>query len=253
METKDDYYINPEAFTLHNDGQKAVLLIHGFSGSAGEFKGFADYLFRNGYAVSAILLPGHGTIPEDMKKVTWKDWLDKSQASYDELQKKYKDIYIIGQSMGSLISILLGIKNKTKTVVVMSPPMFKPEWRWYIIPVARYFIKWYVIEGGTDPSGYAPPFTTISYPHVPIEALPHFLHLVQMVRSQAKEYSGALLIMIGKHDGIIPQGSGEELYSLITSKDKYIAYFEHSAHSLPVDGDREQVWEMACKFLDTHP
>ena len=47
-------------------GSHAVLLIHGFTGSAGHMRPLGEALHAQGFTVQGINLPGHATSMEDM-------------------------------------------------------------------------------------------------------------------------------------------------------------------------------------------
>ena len=51
---------NVKPFFLPGD-EHAVLLTHGFTGSAAHMRPLGDYLHAQGFTVRGILLPGHGT------------------------------------------------------------------------------------------------------------------------------------------------------------------------------------------------
>ena len=52
-----------------------VLLIHGFTGTPSEVRLLGEFLKDKGYTVRGILLKGHGTTIEDMRKCGYRDWI----------------------------------------------------------------------------------------------------------------------------------------------------------------------------------
>ncbi len=56
-----------EGFEFQGDNGKAVLLLHGYTGSASEMRPLGEYLHKQGYTVLCPLLPGHGTTVEELK------------------------------------------------------------------------------------------------------------------------------------------------------------------------------------------
>ena len=66
----------PEAQPFDFAGDRhGVLLIHGFTGSAGHMRLIGEHLREQGFTVKGINLPGHGTSIEDMAHYGWQQWL----------------------------------------------------------------------------------------------------------------------------------------------------------------------------------
>ena len=65
------------------EGEHAVLLMHGFTGSPAHMRKLGEALHARGFAVRGILLPGHGGVPEDVRGVRWQDWLLAARSSKD--------------------------------------------------------------------------------------------------------------------------------------------------------------------------
>lgn len=63
-----------------NDNRRSILLIHGLTDSPYYMKELGDIFYEKGYNVVGILLPGHGTKPEDLHDVKLAQW----QAAVDK-------------------------------------------------------------------------------------------------------------------------------------------------------------------------
>lgn len=105
------------------DADTAILLVHGIYGSPVQFEQLAQKLYRHGYTVMAILLPGHGSSVKDFSRAKAKDWHGEVSRAAKTLKKSYKNIYMIGHSMGGLLIINEALKSGVKGVVLMSVPM----------------------------------------------------------------------------------------------------------------------------------
>src|ERR1041385_4116649 len=53
---------------------RAILLVHGLTDSPYYVRALADVFYAAGYNVAAVLLPGHGTKPEDLLSVRLAQW-----------------------------------------------------------------------------------------------------------------------------------------------------------------------------------
>lgn len=107
----------------NQDSDTAILLVHGIYGSPVQFEQLAQTLFKNGYTVMAVLLPGHGGSAKDFSKTKPNDWHEEVSRATVLLKKSHKNIYMIGHSMGGLLIINEGIKNGVNGVILMSVPM----------------------------------------------------------------------------------------------------------------------------------
>ena len=59
-----------------------VLLCHGFTGSPGSLRPWAEYLAEAGLTVSVPRLPGHGTTWQEMSRTRWEDWYAEADRAY---------------------------------------------------------------------------------------------------------------------------------------------------------------------------
>ena len=105
FERDRDILKNP--FFLKGKKKTAILLIHGWTSTPYEFRDLGRHLNQQGYAVSAPLLSGHGTTPEDLKSTTLEDWMQDVRKEYERLTKEYDCIFVGGSSFGGTLSLLL--------------------------------------------------------------------------------------------------------------------------------------------------
>ena len=62
-----------KTFLLEGSNRKAVLLIHGYTGTPSEMLPLGNYLNQLGYTVLCRRLPGHGTSVGDLERTTAED------------------------------------------------------------------------------------------------------------------------------------------------------------------------------------
>ncbi len=105
------------------EGEHAVLLIHGFTGSPSHLRLVGEGLRDRGFAVKGILLPGHGETPEAMGRVTWQDWLLASREAAKELRQNYKYLTVAGLSMGGCLALMLAEQMEADACVTIAAPM----------------------------------------------------------------------------------------------------------------------------------
>lgn len=111
-------------FFLQGDSEEGVLCLHGFTGSPGNYRKLAKTLQSKGFTVSVPLLPGHGTVPEDMADCTEGDWLKAAEAALEQLQSKCARVHVVGLSLGGALTACLAAKHPELGSAVLLSPAF---------------------------------------------------------------------------------------------------------------------------------
>jgi carboxylesterase len=91
------------------EGQRGVLLVHGFTGSPFEVRLLGEDLARRGFAVEGPLLAGHRATTREMRRAGWHDWLRTASEAFDRLRARVgqRRIAVAGLSMGALLTLEL--------------------------------------------------------------------------------------------------------------------------------------------------
>ena len=95
-----------EPFLLRGN-KIGVLLIHGFTGSPAELLPLGIFLNHEGFTVLAVRLAGHGTSERDLLRTNCGDWFNSVLDGYAMLKNFCDKIFVIGHSMGALLSLKL--------------------------------------------------------------------------------------------------------------------------------------------------
>ena len=108
---------------------KAVLLIHGITGSPVEMKYMAKGLQRAGYTVYAPLLAGHGVDIATLRKSRWQDWYRSVVQAADVLAAGADRIYVAGVCVGGMLGLRLARDNPLiRAATVYSPLLQYDGW-----------------------------------------------------------------------------------------------------------------------------
>ena len=103
-----DYAVTPRAMPFEYPGDRgAVLLLHGLTGTPYTMRPLGQRLAEAGYHVYAPLIIGHGTAPEVLQHTRWNDWLISARRAFDRLNQIHERVFIVGFSMGGLLSIVI--------------------------------------------------------------------------------------------------------------------------------------------------
>jgi esterase/lipase len=66
------------------------------------------------------------TDPEDMVRSRWTDWTGSVEDGYQLLRGVTEDIFLVGLSMGGILSLLMSTRLKVRGVVAMATPARMP-------------------------------------------------------------------------------------------------------------------------------
>ena len=84
-----------------------IVLLHGMSDSPYSLRALGETLHQRNYWVIGPRMPGHGTTPAGLKKITWEDMADIVRLAVNHLAAKVgsKPIHIVGYSTGAPLAL----------------------------------------------------------------------------------------------------------------------------------------------------
>ncbi len=104
-------------------GERAILLIHGFTGIPERLSFLAHAFHEQGYTVSVPRLPGHGTNGIDFSRTNSRDWIRRCFDSCLELREQHEDVVIGGLSMGGLLAIIMAEHFNNQQLLLYAPAL----------------------------------------------------------------------------------------------------------------------------------
>ena len=252
MNNRNDFPLIPgaEPFRLKGSGSK-ILLIHGFTASPTELRPIADDLHSKGYDIHSVLLPGHGTSPEDLQSKTRKDW-------WEAVKKKFEEIngcdYVIGFSMGALLACRLAVEfqEKIKGLIIISTFIkIKPKILSrvsFLFPLIGLFKPY--ISKSPETEDFFNKHNLISYMSYPVNAAYESVKLSKYTqRKIIPQITIPTLIIQGvKDDRVDPEGY-LFLDKKIPAKDKKVILLPDSQHIVTVGPDKELLFKSIREFI----
>jgi carboxylesterase len=222
-------------------GFTGVLLFHGFTATTFEVKGLADELHAAGYTVSAPLLPGHGTTPDDLNHVKWQDWMQTAENALADLKKNCRFVFVGGESMGGLISLLLAHNHPEIKGLLLYAPAIESRKLW-ITPLLKYFIKFSKKRNSDDL------FEWQGYSVNPVAGAAQLYSLQYRAVRILKTITQPLIIFQGKNDRTVSPSGALKAYKTIPSFDKEIVWLD-CGHCILLDADFEDVAKRSLEFI----
>ncbi|MFZ4827180.1 MAG: alpha/beta hydrolase [Phototrophicaceae bacterium] len=127
-----------QPFTLQASGEKAVLLIHGFPGSAAEMRPIGEVLHAQGMTARGVLLPGFGHAIETLPQKKHSDWLECVLLELEQLRRDYRHIVLIGNSMGGALSIQVASRIPIDKLILFAPFYKVNSILWEALPLIQF-------------------------------------------------------------------------------------------------------------------
>lgn len=236
----------PKPF-FFEEGNRAVLLLHGFTGNSSDVRQLGRFLQKKGYTSYAPHYEGHATPPEEILKSSPFVWFKEALDGYDFLvEKGYDEIVVAGLSLGGCYALKLSLNRDVKGIITMCSPMYiKTEGSMFdgVLEYARNFKKY---EGKDE--------TTINKEmdvFQPSETLKELQGQIQDVRDHVDEVMDPLLVVQAEQDQMINTDSANIIYNESESDEKDIKWYANSGHVITIDKEKELVFEDVYQFLES--
>lgn len=239
--------VAPQPFTYYGE-KKAVLLLHGFTGSTVDVRKLGVYLNERGFTCHAPLYKGHGVTPNELIKTGPKEWWQDVVRGYQFLKEEgYEAIAVAGVSLGGVFSLKVGAEFPVKGIVSMSAPAQEKNTEDLykrVINYARGFKKF----EGKDEEQIAREM--MAFEQTPMKSLKNLQQLILETRDQIHSITSPIAVLQGRLDDPLYHESAQYIFTHVASSEKQIKWYEHSGHLLTLDKEREQVFEDVYQFLN---
>ena len=219
--------IGLDGFNLIGGNNEAVVLIHGLTDSPNNMRQFAEFFNFRGYSVYVPLLPGHGTYVQDLNEKKYNDWYDKAEETLKNV--KENKVYLVGYSLGGLLSLDLASKNQVDGVITINAPIRIKNRYTPFIPFVKlaeeYHIKnkermQEIIESGL----------TIPYNAMPLNSV---LELFEGINNlEMGDIDEPIFIIQGIDDDVVDRDSAIVIYDQVSSEKKELLFLEDSTHEI---------------------
>ena len=129
-------------------GAIGLLVIHGFGGTIGDYRQFADRLHQRGYTVAGVRLAGHGQGHEALRRTTSQDWQQSVEAAASLLREHCRQIVVLGASFGGALAFDYAARHTDNVVglVSVNTPVSYRGGGWFqplILRVLRVFTPYW--------------------------------------------------------------------------------------------------------------
>jgi carboxylesterase len=246
MRTKMPIFQNPnlDGKTFYWPGNSTgILLIHGFTATTTEVRLLANAFRQLGLTVSAPLLPGHGTTPQDLNSHKYTDWLDCVENAYQVICRSCKKVVVGGESMGAVLSLFLAERHPEVSALLLYSPAIRVD-SLKFAPYLKYFVP--VMEkSNNDPDDNA----WQGYTVYPLKAAHEFSKLQKLVIHDLGSIHQPALILQGNMDETINRESGPMILRSIHSEYKSMQCLSASGHVMLLGEELQLITHTSVQFL----
>jgi len=253
-EILSDLSLYGEEFMLGH-GKVACLLVHGFGCGPIQMREIAENLCKWGFAARGILLPGHCRNMGGHSFTAHHDWIAKVEFEYHQLKRAYREVVVIGFSLGALLTLQLSMQYSPEKIILMGTPLYLI--REYlpissVISICKNFVKrvktWkrrcYMESDGY--TGYLhQPIDT----HFSIPALYGLTKIITAVNPGLKEIKSPALVIHSKKDLIAAPASARHVMRHLGSDYKRLVWLEQSHHLVMYDKEKDVVFRAIKEFV----
>lgn len=235
---------------LKRGGSEGVLLIHGFTGSPAELLLLGEFLNRAGYTVLGVRLAGHGTNELNLMKTNNEDWFNSVLDGYALLSGLCEKVFVVGHSMGGLLTLKLAYLRKVEKIVTLAAPIFIDENLHLQALPPRSECKDFCVIKPHRSLKNVPPAANKVYRKMPYISVHELITLLEEVKLLLPKITAPILIMHGLEDHTTKPDSADFIAEKISSTVKKKIFVPNCGHLLPLAESRDFVFAEVLKFLN---
>lgn len=239
----------------------ACLCIHGFSAAPAEINWLGEHLHQTlGITTYTPRLAGHGTTPEDMRRMRWRDWYMSVRDGYELLANQCDHVYIAGISMGGLLTLLLASAQDTQPagLAVIATPVVYTHNRVAQAQLLKWFIRMKDMPDNSSLPGIVREeqerrgedvIGRTHYNRWSISAVAELHDLTLAVRDNLETVSAPLTMIFAENDHSVSLESADVIQQTVQSSviEKYT--LSNCGHIITQDIERDDAFEIVEDFF----
>jgi carboxylesterase len=237
----------PKPFT-YKGGKRAVLLLHGFTGTTGDVRKLGKYLQERGYTCHAPLYTGHGVDPYQLITTNPDDWWQDVFEGYQYLKEEgYEKIAVAGVSLGGVFSLKLATMLPVQAIISMCAPMHAETLDDLNMRVYNYALVYKKLEGKSEDQIQLEMET---FEETEMPSLVELQELIASMKEKLETITAPIFVIQGRLDDPLYQASAEIIFENINSQDKQLKWYENSGHIITLGKEKEVVYEDIYNYLE---
>lgn len=229
--------------------EKAVLFLHSYTSNAKEMQYLAKELHEEGYTCYAPNLVGHGATPGHLFASSIEKVAAGSREAVNYLiEQKYETIYLIGQSLGGVLSIRLANEfPQIKAVCIISSPILERPTA-ELEKRAAHFSKRYLKNNGRTEQEIQE-FMSEHFPR-PIEKFNAFQQFIVQSEKEVHVLKQPLFLAKGGLDEVVFHKSIDLIEQKVNRNIICKKLYKNSGHLISLGKERDLLAEDILDFLN---
>lgn len=236
----------PEPFMFRGD-ERAVLLLHGFTGHSADVRMLGRFLNSKGYTCYAPIYRGHGKSPEDLIEAKAEQWWEDVKNAYLYLKGEgYEKIAVAGLSLGGVLALRLACTHPLEAVVTMCSPMFFDNEEQLTIGFKQFAKDYKQLEGKDEATIQEEMGELLERSK---ELFKQIAESIERVKENVDMLYTPTLVIQAEKDEMINPDSANYIYENVEADHKEIKWYANAGHAITFSDAKDQLHEDIAQFF----
>lgn len=251
-----------------DDARGEILIVHGFGEHSGRYGPLTEHLNNNSYTVTSYDHRGHGLsdgLPGHVENFSEYETDLQKMVAYVRNRSKSSNLYLIGHSMGGLVSLrFLAKKGSEVSGAIISAPLIAvavpvPAHKMMIARMSARMAPRMRLDNEINPAvlsrdpevGRAYSADSLVNRKVSARWFAEATRAMEEVKIWASEITTPLLVMHGTEDKLASCEASREMFQQIGSRDKELIIYPGYFHELFNEPEKQDLFERVTSWLES--
>ncbi len=244
-------------FLLPGRKPVGIVLCHGYLASCAEVRPLAQYLNDLGFPVYVVRMKGHGTSPEQLKNVSWLDWVESYDRAYAVMSNLCEEVIVGGFSTGGLLALVTAARKGSAVagVFAINAPAKLVDRASHLAPVVdgwnHLLDKLHIHQlAHVDFVENHPEWPETNYDRNYVHGLHELERLMAAARSEISAIRCPALVIQADQDPVVDPSSGRWIIDHLVGDTKEFAPMSFSRHCIVRGEGSGLVYERVAEFIE---
>ena len=242
------------ATTSHTRASVGCLVLHGLTSSLATVSNLVPHLEERGIPYVLPTLRGHGTLPEDLRGVTWHHWYADAERALDELLERCDQAVVMGLSMGGVVALHLATQRPERlagVVTVAAALQLRVAGR-FLLPLLARSGRLAAVDARNAFADATLAAGTTNYARAPISAVATLNVFGKLVERELPQVRVPLLTIYTPQDRVVVPAKALVIHERAGTPpaQKRLLAFPNSGHEMLQDRDHTAVCAAIIAFIE---